>query len=99
MYKQLCSRIEDIDGAEEFKSEYYLNNILTTMPRVGLANNIYIAHANSTSGMISGEIKLAMTLRILGGGSYLDISMLFESSFNHAHKILKYVVKEWLCHK
>ena len=35
MYEQLCSHIEDIDGAEEFKSEYYLNNILTTMPRVG----------------------------------------------------------------
>lgn len=38
-------------------------------------------------------------LRILGGGTYMDMVMVFETSFNHAHKIFKQVVVEWLCHK
>lgn len=97
MYQMLCNDIEDIIGAEEFKSEDFLNTMLTT-PRVGSANNIYVAHENSTGGMISGEIKLAITLRILGGGSYMDIAMFYEASFNHAHKIFKHVVEDWLCH-
>jgi hypothetical protein len=29
----------------------------------------------------------------------LDMALLFESSFNHTHKIFKYVVKNWLYHE
>ena len=92
MYEKLCHDIEDIIGAEEFKSEEFLNNMLTSTPRVGSANNIYIAHESSTGGMISGEIQLAIALRILGGGSYMDIAMFYENSSiilpNQVHRIL-----------
>ena len=29
----------------------------------------------------------------------MDLALLFETSFNHTHKIFKYVVQNWLCHK
>ncbi len=58
-----------------------------------------LAHEHSTGVFISGEVKVAITLCILGGGSYLDLGLLFESSFfNHTHKILRYVVHDWLVH-
>jgi hypothetical protein len=47
---------------------------------------------------ISGEVKVAITLCILGGGLYLDLALLFESSFNHTHKIFRYVIHDWLVH-
>jgi hypothetical protein len=62
-------------------------------------NNIFFAHYYSTGGFISGEVKLALSLCILGGGLYLDVALLFESSFNHTHKIVKYVVNNWLVHE
>ncbi len=64
-----------------------------------LWNNIFFAHYYSTGGFISGEVKLALTLCILGGGWYLDMGLLFVSSFNHTHKIVKYVVNNWLVHE
>jgi len=60
------------------------------------ARNIVVAHDSSTGGMISGEVKLALTLRVLGGGTYMDMAMVFEMSFNHAHKVFKEVVRYWL---
>jgi hypothetical protein len=60
--------------------------------------NIF-AHKHSTGGFISGEVKVAITLCILGGGVYLDLALLFESSFNHTHKIVRYVIHNWLVHK
>ena len=40
-----------------------------------------------------------MTLHILGGGSYLDMSLLFKVSFNHVHKIVKEVINNWPVHE
>ena len=61
-------------------------------------NNIIHAHQKSTGGMICGEVKLAIVLRILGGGSYLDMAMIFKSTFNHANKLFVQVINKWLCH-
>lgn len=99
VFQDLCNNIVDIVGQDEFKSEEYIDDIMNSRPRVGSANNIFLAHAASTGGFVSGEIKLGLTLRILGGGTYMDMAMIFETSFNHAHKIFKHVVVEWLCHK
>ncbi len=96
--------IEGIVGSAQFKSEEYLDNILNPS---GPASdnygnhqwkNIFFAHEHSTGGFIFGEVKLTVILRILGGGSYLDLALLFESSFNHTHKIVRYVVQNWLVH-
>ena len=97
LFDELCSVIKDLVGEEEFKSEEYLSFCLDD-DDPNQSNNIAKAHAKSTGGFISGEVKLAMTLRILGGGSFMDIAMLFGNSFNHAHKIVGSVVENWLLH-
>ncbi|KAL3795074.1 hypothetical protein ACHAW5_004675 [Stephanodiscus triporus] len=79
-------------------SEDHLDNILSD-PNDDRSNNIYFAHARSTGGVIVGEVKLASALRILGGGTYMDMALVFDMSFNHQHKIFKYVVSKWLSHK
>ena len=45
------------------------------------------------------EIKLAVTLWIHGCGSYLDMYLLFDTSFNHMHKVFVYDVEKWFTHK
>ncbi len=103
LFKKLCDEIEGIVGSAEFKSEEYLDEILNPQcpdsDRNHQWTNIVFAHEHSTGGFISGHVKLAITLRILGGGSYLDLALLLESSFNHTHKIVWYVMQNWLCHE
>jgi hypothetical protein len=36
------------------------------------------AHIATYGGFICGEIKLALVLHLLAGGSYLDLALLFE---------------------
>lgn len=98
LFKILCQKIEDIVGVHSFMSEDHLNEIMSS-PNSDQSNNIYFAHARSTGGVIVGEVKIACTLRILGGGTYMDVALLFDTSFNHMHKIFKYVVTKWLTHK
>ena len=54
------------------------------------------AHTDSTGGFISGEIKLALTLRLLAGGSYLDLSLLLEVGFTYSYGIFHHVVSQWI---
>ena len=48
--------------------------------------------------MICGQMKLAIVIQILGGGSYLDMVMVFMSTFNHANTLFIEVVNSQLCH-
>ncbi len=102
LFQKLCDKIEGIVGPAVFKSEDYLDEILSHQLPYSDHNhqrtNILLAHEHSTGGFISGEVKVAITLCILGGGSYLDLALLFESSFNQTHKIFRYVVHDWLVH-
>jgi len=93
----MCYEIEDLVGQTNFKSEEYLCHILE-YDDGNRSINIVHAHDQSTGGFITGEVKLAITLRVLGGGSYMDIALLFGISFNHAHKIMGYVIQNWLTH-
>ena len=45
------------------------------------------AHHCTIVGFVLGEIKLAIALQLLGGVKYLDVSLFFEVSLNHTHKI------------
>ena len=54
------------------------------------------AHKATTGGYICGEIKLALTLRLLAGGSYLDLALLFETSSTYLYAILHDVVEKWI---
>ena len=96
LFQKLCDLIEECVGVEEFKSEQYLNSRLMSPPKQSI--NIFHAHHKSTGGMICGEVKLAVAFRILGRGSYLDMTMVFKSTFNHANKLFVDVDNWWLCH-
>lgn len=99
LFQQLVDDISIAVGAQEFKSEQYLQQQINgAFMFPDPSNNILIAHHDSTGGFVSGEIKLAITLRVLGGASYLDCSLFFEVSFNHAHKIFKEVIVNWIRH-
>ncbi len=97
-FQLLCDMIEDIVGPHAFKSELYLNSMMKSPVIRDGARNIFVVHDSSTGGMICGEIKLALALRVLGGGTYMDMAMVFDISFNHAHKIFKEVIRCWLTH-
>ena len=69
-FQLLADEIEDIIGPDNFKSERYLNNAI--QGHGDGSRNIIVAHQQSTGGMLSGEMKLALSLRVLGGGTYMD---------------------------
>ena len=96
-FECLCERIKSNVGEREFKSESYLR-----LCRAGQAGNdisapaFLRAHDVYSGGLISGEIKLALTLLLLAGGSYLDLSLLFEIGSTYAYQILHEVLKNWI---
>lgn len=77
LHQQLCT----IVGMDAFKSERYLSKLPKTQE-----HKIVKAH-KPTGGILSREIKLCLVLRMLGGGSYMDIALVFNVIFNHSHKI------------
>jgi hypothetical protein len=97
-FEYLCQRIIANVGEGAFKSEEFLREL-----KHGYVGGIDIKHTNianahehSTGGFVSGEVKLALTLRLLAGGSYMDLSLLFDVGFSTAYEILHHVVKEWI---
>ena len=96
IFQQMCCEIEDLVGEQCFKSEEYLCQLLEY--NADPKNNIVHAHQQSTGGYISGEAKIAITMRVLGGGSFMDMALIFGISFNHAHKIVAYTVENWFLH-
>ena len=58
--------------------------------------NILRAHEESTGGFISGKIKIALTLRLLAGGFYLDIALLFEMGFTYSYVVFHDVIGDWI---
>ncbi len=96
----MANKIKQNVGAEVFKSEEYLRQ-LKCDPNFSYAlfnkqKNLLAAHEHTTGGFISGKVKLALTLHMLAGGSYLDLALLFELGQNSTHVIFYQVVAEWL---
>jgi|EP00979_Chaetoceros_neogracilis_P009196 hypothetical protein len=95
-FKLLCERIEENIGRSAFKSESYIRDL-----RCGrIANKgkykMDFAQRKSTGGFISGEVKLALTLRLLAGGTYMDLALLYETGFTYSYTIFKDVVNNWI---
>ena len=59
-------------------------------------NKMYIAKEKSHGGYISGEVKLGITLRLLAGGSALDLGVIFNVTPNHCNTIMLYVLSNWI---
>ena len=96
-FQFLCERIIANVGEDAFKSEEYLYDLKHGHIAVEDKHiNILHAHEQSTGGFVSGEVKLALTLRLLAGGSYMDLALLFDVGFSTAYEILHKVIKEWI---
>lgn len=95
-FSHLCERIEEIRGEEEFKSENYLAQVRRGNAGDPKLRGILRCHNASTGGFISGEVKAAITLRLLAGRSYVDLALVFSTGFTHAHNIFDEVLSNWL---
>ena len=49
-----------------------------------------------SGGFISGEIKLAITIRMLAGRSSLDLAVLFGVSVSHCQTVFIKVLTDWI---
>ena len=100
MYKPcfylLCTRIERVVGQDAFKSDDYLEN-LELLGHSTPRSSVYQATMRSSGHYISGEIKVALTLRYLAGGSYLDMYLWYNISPNHVLTMVCEVCKKWFC--
>ena len=43
---------------------------------------------------ISGEVKVGITLRLLAGGDYLDLAVIFDAYPIHIHDIFEEVIEK-----
>ena len=82
--------IIDAIGEDKFRSESYIESFLADK------NCMYMAHCLSSGGFISGETRLAITLRLLSGSDACHIGVLFDISPYHCSKIMLDVLKDWI---
>ena len=94
IFQQLCDEIEVIIGRGKFKSEAFLDKIMESDDQC--CRRMMIANQYTAGGFICGEIKLVITLRILGGGTPLDLALMFDTSFSTPYQIFHEVVTDWL---
>ena len=88
----LCKSIQDAVGIDKFRSETYLSNQCPeTISRLQHAN------IKRCGGYISGEIKLAITLRLLAGASYLDLELVYKLKHQVIYNIFHQVLRDWIC--
>lgn len=89
-FDELCTLIISNIGESNFKSELYIETFLHDK------DPIFIAHEKTSSGFISGEVKLAITLRLMAGGSCFDLGVIFYISSDECNKIMYFVLKNWI---
>ena len=95
-FDQLCETIKNDVGEKAFKSEQYLEDLKTGLVGTPIERKMYMAHLKHGSDYLCGEVKLALALRMLAGGSYLDLSLIFDVYSTSTHRVLKHVVKKWI---
>ena len=95
-FKLLYEKIEDIVGKENFLSEEFLEllEISYVHKKLKIINNM---HKHSTGSFISGEIYLAIILRLMTGASYLDLGLLYVCGYSSIYRIFHYVIENWIC--
>ena len=86
----LCQRIIRSVGERQFKSEAYIDAFLKGKDRM------YDTNVHTSGGYIAGEVKVAVTIRLLAGGDALDLGALFDIIFGTITAMLTYVLKHWI---
>jgi DDE superfamily endonuclease len=74
----LCKTVEQAVGEEVFRSEAYLRETM---------DDYELALEDKTVPPICGEVKIATCLRMMAGGSYLDLVPLFGLSKSHLYQV------------
>ena len=99
-FDELCADIEEVVGEEEFKSEAYIERCLKIEKEdystASKKRKMFYAHTTTSGGYIAGEVKLAITLRLLSGASYLDIGALYCCGYTYCYEIFHDVIKDWI---
>ena len=85
----LCFSIIGAIGESQFKSQHYIDAFLS-------GTSVYDANVLATGGYISGEVKLAITIRLLAGGDVLDLAVIFDIYPTYLSTILKEVLTYWI---
>ena len=93
-FDQLCETIKNDVGEKAFKSEQYLEDLKTRLVGTPIERKMYIAHSKNGSEYLCGEVKLALELCMLAGGSYLDLSLIFDVYSTSTHQVLKQCFEE-----
>lgn len=83
VFDKLCEKIIHTKGEATFKSESYLQQEYSART---VDANAY------TGGVIPGEIKLAMAIRILAGASYLDMILSYYVSPCSVYRVFHEVI-------
>ena len=96
-FNDLCYKIEKVLGENTFKSETYLEKFKDMGSRTK-QSCMYNNSATHTGAYISGEIKVAITLRMLAGASYLDMYLWMNINVDYIHILVQKVMREWFCH-
>ena len=86
----LCQEILLAIGESQFKSESYINTFLNNK------GSMYHAHQISSDGVISGETKIVISLRLLAGGDSLDLAVIFQITPKHCQAIMMEILTEWV---
>ena len=86
----LCQNIICYTGEKAFKSEAYIDAFLKNKCQ------IYEAISKTNGGYVSGEVKLAVTLRLLAGGDALDLGVIFDIYPDNITKIMYDVLLKWI---
>ena len=95
-FNLLCDKIKSAVGDYEFKSEVFLDGLKMaghSTHESSMYNNLITYNGD----YISGEMKVALTLRMLVGGAYLDMYLWMNISPDYCIEISRYVMKEWIC--
>ena len=103
-FDALCQVIITAVGEEDFKPESYIKEHLITTGEDHAGSTqkrkkrrMYDANCYTTGGYINGETKLAITLRLMTGGSFLDIAALYCCGYSYTNEIFHSVVDKWIC--
>ena len=91
----LCNIIENNVGAKKFMSEDYIKYNLHQQN--SKEASCFKAHQQTSGGYVCGELKVATSLRLLAGASYLDIACMFNVNYMHVYKLFNDVLANWIC--
>ena len=86
----LCEKIKNGVGEEKFLSEECIKRELQC--NKNKKGSMFRANMKTTGGYLSGEIRVATALRLLGGGSFLDISTIFDVSYSTTYEAYRELV-------